>query len=185
MGRVRGRVLIPNRSFVKESFGDAGWHRLLGELPPAHRKILDGLIVPDTWYDRELHGAFHRTITSLWGAEQPDLSRRLGIRAARHHDRFYLRPLLKLGGPVMLLKRAAALYREYFQGGELSLVESREAGGRLVLEDPEAASEFCAESLVGFMEELIRLAGREPVRVEHVVCRHQGAPHCEYEVEWR
>lgn len=185
MPKVRGRVLAPLRAFVKETFGEAGWNRLLGELPSEACAVLDGLLVPDGWYDRSVHRAIGETTYRLWSGEMPDLGRRMGVRAARGHDRVYLRPLMKIGGPHLLLKRAAAIYRDNFQGGEMSVIERRDDGGRILLDDPNSYRHYCSEALPGFFEELIRLTGREPVHVLHDVCRHQGADHCEFDIAWK
>lgn len=185
MALVRGRTLVPLRAFLKETFGEEGWRRLLGELAPPQRSVLEGLILPDAWYDRMIHRAMLETTARLWAEEMPDIGRRMGARVAWHHDRFYLRPLVKLGGPIVILKRASGLYREYFQGGKMAVLEQRGAGARLLVDDPHAPPFFCRETLLGFAEELIRLSGRRLVRIEQPVCRHQGADHCELDVEWR
>ena len=184
MPLVRGRTLVPLRAFIKETFGEGGWQRLLAEMPPPMREPLDGLIVAEAWYDRSVHVAFLESSWRLWASEVPDLGAKLGARVARHHDRFYLRPLLKLAGPMAVVGRAAAIYREYFQGGEMAIVERREQGARVMLDDKHTPRQFCAETLPGFISELIRLAGSTPVRVAHDVCRHGGAPHCEIDIEW-
>jgi hypothetical protein len=181
---VRGRTLVPVRAFLKESFGARGWARVLAELPPPDRAVLDGLIVPDAWYERRLHSALLEQAFRFWHKEMPDLGRNLGARVAAHHDRFYLRPLIRLGGPMIVVKRAAALYREYFQGGDLSVIERRENGARLRLDDPHALRWFCGETLPGFARGIASLAGRRVVRAEQVVCRFDGADHCELELEW-
>jgi hypothetical protein len=175
----RGRVLVPLRAIVKETFGDTGWKRLLGELSPKQAQVLCGLIVPDAWYERSLHLSFMETSLRLWSSEVPDLGRRMGIRAARHNDRFYMRPLLKLGGPVLIAGRAAAIYREYFQGSELAIVERRDCAVRVRLDDPLAPRAFCEQVMTGYLEELVRLTGRTPIRVEQDVCRFRSADHCE------
>lgn len=185
MALVRGRTLVPLRAFFKETFGEDGWKRLLAELAPKDREVLDGFILPDAWYDRHLHVALLETGPRLFGREMPDIGRRMGARVARHHDRFYLRPLLKLGGPMMVVKRASALYREYFQGGEMAVLERRETGARVMIDDPFAPPFFCGETLLGFAEELVRLSGRTPVHVKQLVCRHEGADHCEMDLEWQ
>jgi len=184
MALVRGRTLVPLRAFVKETYGEPGWQRLLGELPPPVREILDGLVVPDAWYDRAAHVGLIEVSFRLWGSETPNLGRKMGGRVAKHHDRFYLRPLLKLGGPMAVVGRAASLYRDYFQGGEMSIVARREHGARVTLNDPHCPPQFCSETLLGFIEELIRLSGRKPVRVAQDVCRFAGATHCEMDIEW-
>jgi len=185
VSRVRGRTLVPIRASLKENFGDSGWKRVLAELAPTDREVLDGLLVPDNWYDRRLHTGMLEAALRLFRAEMPDLGKRIGARVAHHHDRFYLRPLLRLGGPMMVVRRASALYREYFQGSSLTLIEQRENGARLQLDDALAPPFFCRETLPGFIEELIRLAGREPLHVTMPVCRHEGADHCELDFEWR
>jgi hypothetical protein len=187
MGLVRGRELVPVRAALKEAFGDAGWRRLLAELPPPDRAVLDGLLVPDNWYERKLHTRMIENAYRLYRAEMPGLGRRIGARVAEHHDRFYFRPLLAAGGVMMVVRRASAIYREYFQGGALSVIEQRDHGARLALDDPEAAEWLCQETMPGFVEALIQLAGRTPVRVATPVCRHRGdaTTQCEIDVEWR
>lgn len=176
---------MPMRAIVKETFGDTGWNRLLGELSPKQAQILSGLIVPDAWYDRGLHVSLLDTALRLWSSEVPDLGKRMGIRAARHNDRFYMRPLLKLGGPVLITGRAAAIYREYFQGSELTVVERRESAVRFRLDDAMASRAFCEDVMTAHMEEMIRLTGRMPVSVRQDVCRFRNADHCEIDVEWK
>jgi hypothetical protein len=182
---VRGRVLVPLRAFVKENFGDVGWRRLLGELPPADRQVLDGLLVEGNWYERHLHTSALEVIERLWRADLPDIGRRIGQRTARHSDRFYLRPLMRLGGVMMLVRRASSLYREYFQGGSMSVIEQRDHGARISLDDANAPRLACQETIPGFIEELVRLAGREPVHVSAPCCRYQGGDHCEIDFEWK
>ena len=185
MAKVRGRTIIPVRAFLKESFGDHGWKRVLAELTPAQRTIVDGFMLPDSWYEREVHSALLRAAVKVHGHDMPDVSRRIGVRVAQHHDKFYIRPLLKLGGVKMVVKRAASLYRDYYQGGEMILIEQRDSGGRLRVEDPDAPAELCEGTLIGFIEEIIRLAGREPVFVKQSACKFAGGTACEIDFEWR
>jgi hypothetical protein len=186
MAKVRGRTIIPVRAFLKENFGDVGWRRVLAELPGTQRAVLDGLMLQDSWYDRAMHSALLEVALRVLGGADPTLlGRRIGARIARHHDKLYLRPLLKLGGPRIVVRRAAALYRDYYQGGEMSVVEEREAGGVLRIDDPSAPRLFCDATLPGFAEELIRLAGQEPVFVRQIACRFAGAAFCELDIEWR
>ncbi len=185
MPLVRGRTLVPVRAFLKESFGEQGWKRLLGELPPPDRAILDGLIVPDSWYERHLHTDLIDTAYRLWRADMPTMGRAMGARVASHHDRFYLRPLIRLGGPKMLVKRAAALYREYFQGGAMSVIETRDDGATVRLDDPHASRWFCSETLPGFIHEILLLSGRKVEHAKQTVCRYDGADHCELDMEWQ
>lgn len=184
MALVRGRTLVPVRAFLKESFGEQGWKRLLGELPPPDRTVLDGLIVPDSWYDRHLHTELIGASYRLWPKEMPELAASMGARVAGHHDRFYLRPLMRIGGPMMLVKRAAGLYRDYFQGGEISVIERRDTGARIRLDDVNAQRWFCNDTLPGFCREILRLSGRPVVHAKQVVCRYDGADHCEIDLEW-
>lgn len=184
MARVRGRALVPMRAFIKESFGDLGWKRLLAELAPPHREILDGLIVPDAWYERDLHAATLAAIERLFRAEVPDLGRRLGFREAAHQDRFYLRPLLHIGGARLAIRLAASIFRDYFQGASLSVIEQRSRGARLQLDDPLASRFFCSEILPAVVEAIIQLAGGKPVYVRHEACRHEAAPFCEIDAQW-
>jgi hypothetical protein len=181
---VRGRSLVPLRAFVKETFGDHGWNRLLHELPPKSREVLDGLILPESWYDRAIDRDAVEMLFKLWRAEVPDLGRRLGSRVAKHHARFYLRPIFMIGGPMLVVRRTAAIYRDYYKGGSMSVIEQRDSGARLAIEDDMTHEWFCTETLPAFITELFALGGRRIVRLEQDVCRFRGAEHCELELEW-
>jgi hypothetical protein len=177
--------MVPFRAFVKETFGDHGWNRLLAELPPPSREVLDGLILPDSWYDRQIDKHAVETLFRLWQQEVPDLGRRLGARVAKHHARIYLRPIFLLGGPMLVVRRTAAIYRDYYQGGSMAVVEQRDSGARISIDDEMTHGWFCTETLPAFITELFALGGRRIVRLEQPVCRFTGAKHCELELEWR
>jgi hypothetical protein len=185
MALVRGRTLVPVRASLKEQFGESGWRRILAEAAPADRAVLDGLIVPDNWYERHLHTHLIEAAERLFRGVEPDVGKNIGKRVAAHHDRFYLRPLLRLGGPLMVVRRASSIYREYFQGGEMHMIEQREHGARIQLDDPHAPRFFCQETLVAFCAEVVRLAGRDILHATAPACRHDGADHCEIDLEWK
>ncbi len=183
--KVRGRNLIPLRAFVKERYGDEGWKRFLAAVTPRYRPIWDGLIAEWTWYDRTIDTDGLAALKKVFGEEDGDVVRRLAMRVARHHDRLYMRPILILGGPHLLFRRAGALYQEYYQGpGTLTLVEEGDRWARVVLDDPAAPPAFCEESLPGFMEEIIRLAGRWPVVTRQETCTHRGGARCALYAAW-
>jgi hypothetical protein len=183
MGRVRGRNLIPLRAFVKEKYGDKGWAAVLAGLSPKAREVMEGLILEDNWYDRAVDVEAVDAILRLAHKDDATLARQLAARIADHHERVYMRPVLKQG-PLALLRRAAAEWREYYQGGTLSVIETRERGVRLELHDPEASDLFCGQSLPGFLEAVLRLGGAKDVHARQTACRYRGAPCCEIEVDW-
>ena len=44
---------------------------------------------------------------------------------------------------------------------------------------------FCKETLLGFIEEFIRLSGKTLFGVIEPVCCYEGADHCELDFEWK
>src|SRR5215813_12724478 len=145
MPRVRGRLVMPGRAFVKEQFGENGWQRVLAQLAPADRKIVDGLILSESWYEVELYNRFYEAILREFSGELNNLALQLGRHAAEMNVPLFHRILIRFGSPQGMFGRAAAIWKEYFDQGRMEVIERGENYTRVVLHDDYVRPWFARE----------------------------------------
>ena len=73
---IRGTVIVAERAFVEQSFGEGAWGRMLRELPPKHAEPLRGIPLAQTWYPLDSQLAMIDAGSHLFGVD--DFPERLG-----------------------------------------------------------------------------------------------------------
>ncbi|HJZ85994.1 MAG TPA: hypothetical protein VKN99_12530 [Polyangia bacterium] len=185
MPRVRGRVFVPVRAFIKERFGEAGWERVLARLAPQDRQIVDGFVLSEGWYDLPLYQRMFDAIRAEFAAEMPNLGYHIGQKSAEMNVPLFHRMLMRFGSPAGVFVRAAALWKEYFDQGRMEVIERGENHYRVLMYDEHARPWLAAEILPGWAAKVVEMTGHEVVasRLDTV---HEGKPPgYEIYVEWR
>jgi hypothetical protein len=183
--RTRGMNLGAARAYVKERFKDVGWNRLVARLPERDvAEVWDTLILPTGWYDYALHGRFLDALDAEFRALEPDLGRELGRRAAQSDIRFYHSQTIAFVSPARVLDQCARLWAEHYSEGRLEVEERGHDSFKIVLVNPGVHWMVCSETVPGWGERAIVLAGARSARAEHVLCVRKGFSHCEYVVDW-
>ena len=185
MARTRGRVFTPVRAFVKDEFGEEGWQRLLVRMAPQDRKIVDGLILSEGWYDVPLYQRMFDAALGEFAPEMPNLAFRIGQQTAETLVPLFHRMLMRFGSPAGVFARAAALWKEYFDEGRMEVIERGENHYRVLMYDEYARPWLPREMLPGFASKVIEMTGHKVVeaRLDSV---HEGKPRAyELYIEWR
>ena len=185
MSRARGRVFTPVRAFVKEEFGEEGWQRLLTRLAPPDRKIIDGLIVSEGWYDVPLYQRVFEAALNEFAGEMPNLAYRIGQTTAETIVPLFHRMLMRFGSPAGMFARAAALWKEYFDEGRMEVIERGENHYRVLMYDEHAKPWLPKEMLPGFAAKVIEMTGHEVVASRLDSIQPGPPPAYELYVEWR
>lgn len=188
-GHAKGLLFNYLRDYVTQDEGDRAWNTLLAELPPSDRDAVGGLIIASGWYPI---GTWNRIVERQMkrarepGAAMAQFCSYLGDRELNS----LLKMMLKLGWPEFLLKRTSFLWARYFDVGTFSAVELEPRRWRLRLEAAPAdenvsvARLSCAYGPAPWLERGLHLSGTKTARVEHVSCRWDGQPHCEFIARW-
>jgi hypothetical protein len=183
--RTRGMNLSTSRAFVKERFGQDGWERVAARLPPDDReKVWETLILPTGWYDYPIHHRFLDAMELELRAEAPNLGREMGMRAAQSDIKFYHSQTIAFVNPVRVLEQCARLWEEHYNEGRMEVEDRGNNAVKIVLINPGIHKMACAESIPGWGEQAIVLAGAQRAHVEHTVCVADGFSQCEYVVDW-
>jgi len=187
-GHAKGTLLINLKAYVERQNGIVGWRDLIERVSAVDRTVLDGMLLAGGWYPV---GVWNRVVDAFLtrapnpGAEMVALAR---FTADRDLNSLY-KALLRMGSPAFVLQRTDSLWRRYFDAGELVPRQTSPREFVLTLEAPadleQAAGPWvCREGVCGWLAQALELTGAKQPDVQHLRCRFQGAPRCEYHARW-
>jgi hypothetical protein len=171
MANVRGRGLIDALDFVRESWGEAELHRVIGELPPGARATCGGLVHDSDWYPLEHLVAFLQTAQRLLAPDDPTFFRRQGYYAGHKEKITYLGVMVAT--PELIAKTAPTIWRMFYDVGRLVALEH----GVGQIHDFPTTPELC-QRFVGIWEG-ITSTPEIPIVVTETRCRLRGDDCCE------
>jgi uncharacterized protein (TIGR02265 family) len=182
---VKGTLLIARMKFLRAQ-GKAPADAVLRDLSEADQAVLQGILLPSTWYPADLLTRLERAIAAT-------LARGDRARALSDMGRFSAqanlgpggvqRPYVREGDPHHLLERVPRMYVSQHTTGRRSYERSGERSAIIRSFDEDAVPDDCL-IVVGWLQRAIELSGGVEVRVVETQCRMKGAPHCEYRSEW-
>ena len=182
--RVKGTALGPSLRFIRETFGEIGLERVILGLSPEDQSVLQHDLLASSWYPFSLMVRFMRESERCFGTHSPHLLRDMGSAAAGYNMTTIYRIFFKLGSPQFTLARAARVFGNFYDTGDLEAIVNEKGHAICELRDfGEPAPEFC-ERLMGWMEHLITLTGGIDLRSSHPQCVNRGDATCHYEGHW-
>lgn len=188
-GNAKGLLFAHLREFAVGEIGETGWKAVLESLAPGDAAVMKQLLLGGSWYPV---GTWNRLLTSFLEGRYDDphaamhrFSRFLGERELTG----LVSLVLEAREPEAVLRRTGFLWRRYFDQG---VFVAEEAGPRrfhlwLVAptdEDLGANRYTCAHGPGPWLTRGLELAGVRNGRVEHVRCRFDGHPRCDYVATW-
>jgi hypothetical protein len=187
-GHAKGTLLVNLKAYVERRHGAAAWPALLDRVSPADRQILDGMVLLGGWYPV---GAWNRIVDahlSHASNAKEEMTAYARFTADRDLNSVF-KALLRMGSPSFVLSRTDSLWRRYFDAGELKPKQVSPREFALTLEAPAdleraAGPWVCQLGVCGWLAQALELTGAKQPEVEHLRCRFQGAPCCEYRARW-
>ncbi len=184
MTQVKGTALQSSLRYVRERFGEAAVHGVLGKLPPGHVEILRGTILASSWYPLAALLAFMTEAERQLAPQEPDLLFQMGKASCDHGVTGVYKVFFKVGSPEFVVSRAARVFSSYYDSGELRVVESRDGYAAVEIGGLEpVAPQLCAR-FYGWMHRTLELAGARNLRSSHSACVHRGDALCRFEGTW-
>lgn len=181
MASARGTLFLNTVAFVRQAYGEAAHARVLGALTREQAATFSTTMRDGSWHPVELLAAYMETAQSLLAPEDPDFFRRVGVDSARR-DRAGRGVGVMVADIDTAVRLAAVLWRTYFQGGALDLLETDGHGVTLHVRDFPARRALC-QRMVGGLEALLGTAASD-LSVTERACTTLGAPYCEIRVSW-
>jgi hypothetical protein len=171
VANVRGRALADALLFVRESWGEAGLHRVVAELPAEAQAVCGGVIHDSDWYPLDHFVLFLQTARRLLAPDDPEFFRRQGLRAGQRQKAVYLGVMVAT--PELIAKTAPTIWRMFYDTGRL--VALGQGVGQI--RDFPTTPELC-QRFLGIWEGIISTPDN-PVAVKETRCRLRGDDCCE------
>lgn len=91
---------------------------------------------------------------------------------------------IRLASPAFLVERAAKVWRQYYDSGELVVVESSDTHVLFELKGFAAPHRGHCDTVLGWSERAAELSGASSVRGAHPTCRARGGRQCVYRIDF-
>jgi uncharacterized protein (TIGR02265 family) len=185
VARIKGSVLITRLNLLRKHGGAERLQQVLQRLPAADRKVLEGVILPISWYSMELNLRLDAAMADVLSpSDRVRAFIDMGRASAEENLNGPHHVFIRKGDPHFLLSHAPEIYRLYYAVGTRSYekIGARTGVLRTVGAD-NATAEDCL-TIIGWYQRAIEMSGGRDVRVEHTKCRARGSGHCEYHCSW-
>jgi uncharacterized protein (TIGR02265 family) len=182
--QVKGAVLVARRAFVLEDFGKEAWSRVLEALAPEDRKVLQGLILPSTWYPFDLNDRLDRAIVSALGGGSQRVFEAMGTRSAEENLAGPHKHFLAPGDPAKFMTKAGRIYSFYYDTGRREWEPSGPNAGILTTHNAETFSNTDCLTVIGWYKKALEMCGAKQVKMTEETCRAKGGQVCRYRVSW-
>lgn len=184
-GQLKGNAFLWTLKFIDHHAGEGARARVLARLPPDERALLEGIVLPISWYPLPLFGRLLRAMDQELGNGDLSLAMERGRWVAVNDVRTIHKVFLKLFTPEWLVERATgSLWRKFHSSGEWT-TEGGDGRAHAELRDLAHVDTAVCASIGGWIVGLFQLAGAKNVEVKHPLCRGRGSAVCAYDVEWK
>ncbi len=179
---VKAQALLNAAQYIRAQYGDATLEEIVRTCSPQVReRLASGIAI--NWHPLDEFVEFLRVANRV--IADPLLGERVGAAGARANTRgVMLRLTMLLARPELVLRRAATLWRQFNDAGELSLRSFESTAVEVVIEGiPRTPRIFC-DTVTGWARELTTSAGGMNASAKHVECRSDGDARCVWVARW-
>ncbi|HYO69167.1 MAG TPA: TIGR02265 family protein [Archangium sp.] len=183
--RIKGSVLITRLNLLMKQGGTGRFQQVLQRLPPADRKVLEGVIMPIGWYPLALNLRLDAAIAdALSPRDRNKAFVEMGRASAEDNLNGPHHVFIRKGDPHFLLSHSPEIYRLYYAVGSRAYEKTGPRSAVLRTVGAESVTEADCLTIIGWYERAIEMSGGREVRVEQKKCRARGNGHCEYHCSW-
>ncbi len=184
MAQVKGTAVLSSLRYVRERFGEEALAGVLSALPAQDCATLRGLLLASSWYPMSTLLRFMQEVERQLGPRDPKVLQNMGRASCDEGLRGIYKIFLKVGSPGYIIDRAARVLSNYYDTGELVVVERDERHVAVELRGLEGSERQFCERIYGWMQRTLELTGVRNLRSAHSRCLHRGDPVCRFEGTW-
>ncbi len=184
MAQVKGTAVLSSLRYVRERFGEPALAGVLAALPPGDGTLLQGLVLASSWYPMGSLGRFMQEAEKQLASQDPKLLQNMGRASCEEGLKGIYKIFLKVGSPGFTIDRAARVLSNYYDTGDLVVVEKAERHVAAELRGLEDSGRVFCERIYGWMQRMLELTGVRNLRAAHSSCVHRGDPACRFEGSW-
>jgi hypothetical protein len=178
MVRTKGTSFVWVVKFLRQNREEA--QKLL---PPDLAHYLETRVLASTWYPAAEYWGLVKVVLKIAKMGGAEAFPQMGRFLAQTDLGGIYKSIVKAGDPARTMAAATAIWRNYFDRGQL-LVETEELAAVVTLHDyPEPMRELCSQ-LDGYLPELAVAAGAREVRCARLSCKAEGGSDCRWRITW-
>ena len=149
---VKGISIKNCQDWVLASHSEADWEALVDALPEDSRKELtDYSVFSGKWYPVTVFEDVNKYIIDRWGKGDHRIIFRIAREGAVRNLKSVYRIFMKVASPAYVLKKTAVMYRQFYNYGEMKVVQDTVGDVIIELHDvPDQRIIF--ERISGYME---------------------------------
>lgn len=185
-GQVKGTLLISRMKFLRAR-GPIPVHEVLNRLSNADQEVLQGILLPSSWYPNDLLVRLETAMTAVVArGDRARVFAEMGRFSAEANlgPGGVQRPYLREGDPHHLLERVPRMYLSQHTTGRRTYERIGERAAVIRTHEADTAVPEDCLIVIGWLERAIELCGGARVHVSETRCRARGEGVCEYRCAW-
>jgi len=184
MSNMRGMALGAAVKYIKQTYGEEGFKKVVEAMEAGDREVMAGNLNPVNLYPIKAYTSFLDTADKLLGKGDYELCRQVGIFEAGETFSGLYKVFLEIGNPHFVIKKAGLAWRTLHDAGDLEIEQTGDKFVRgKITNFPDAHKAFCAD-LLGYFAKVLEMSGAKNLRVKETKCLCSGDEYCEFEVNW-
>ena len=187
MGKVKGTAISGRLRYAQRRGGDDAVRAVVAAISDAETReqLADGRALKSAWYPFETLVETTVAIDRLFGKGDLGILIDVGGDVAEADLNSVYKLFIAVATPQYLIDKAASLWRNYYDTGEL-VVAAREPQRALIeLRNFDTPHRAHCLSVLGWMIRSLQLCGCKDVVGHHETCRAIGHGQCLFEASWR
>lgn len=181
--QVKGAAILPRFHYL-EQHAPESLDPIVARLPKPFRQQVESGLFPDVWYPLDDFAALNRCID----AELGDGDGGLYVALGRHSADLILKTIYggfyERGNPRYLFDRAQSIWDQYYSSGRVDAQMTGSLRVQFSIRDFADPRRSVCQTVRGWMERSIELAGGVDVRVMERSCAARGDEACVFDGIW-
>jgi hypothetical protein len=161
---VKGTGIIPVVSYIKEHYGPESLQKILEALPPNIREHYTRRIMEIKWYPLETLSLLYQNTAQIFHNGDPKICWAIGRSTADYGLNVIYKFFLKLGTPTVFVQKGPDMWKTYYGGSTLNVLENRKGYIKVILEGLRT-NEAHMHSIGGWMERAGELTGGKNIKI--------------------
>ena len=180
---AKGSALRATFSFIEASAGAGTLAQVKERLPDEVRAQVERVSATDEIPFRLLREVWH-VADQVMNPIDPAWMEKAGAHSINSVGAQLYGGIIKKGSPLEFLTQPIKLFRLYYHGGDMQIVEQEPSRAVLRMVDFDEPDVLFCRRQTGGLKSAVELAGGRNVNVRHVRCANEGDAFCEWELSW-
>lgn len=186
MSRVKGTAISGRLEYARRRGGDEAVRTLVAGIgdPTSRAELSDGKALKSNWYPFSVMIDISVGIDRLFGKGDLGIVEQVGGDVAAADLNGVYKFFMAMASPQYLMDKAASLWRNYYDSGEMAVIDRGETHAILELRGFDTPHRVHCLAVKGWMMRTLELCGCKNVRGVHRECRALGHARCVFEGRW-